>query len=150
MKKVLYALVLMVLVLPLAGYVQSVSLDTANDPWGLSLTADNIEPTGCRLTYTQFGGAPTGSLQYGSEFHIERKVDSVWTEVPMLPSDDIRVWSLIAIEITPDSNRSVDLDWSSLYGTLPAGHYRIRKVIMDFRKTGDYDTCDYYAEFEVK
>lgn len=151
MKKVLYALVLMVLILSLAGCSQGASLDTANDPWGFSLTADKITPTGCRLTFTQSGGTPTGRLQYGSEYHIEREeIDGIWTEVPVLPSDNFRAWSAIAVEIAPDSSQSVDLDWNPVYGTLPVGHYRICKVIMDFREPGDYDTCDCYAEFEVK
>ena len=45
---------------------------------------------------------------------------------------------------------SQEVDWSWLYGQLPPGRYRIGKEVMDFRKTGDYDTQDYYAEFEVK
>ena len=42
------------------------------------------------------------------------------------------------------------MNWERLYGELPSGSYRIGKEVMDFRATGDYDTNDYYAYFEIE
>ena len=42
-----------------------------------------------------------------------------------------------------------EVNWSRLYGELPAGSYRISKSVMDFRGTGDYDTKTYYAGFDL-
>ena len=42
-----------------------------------------------------------------------------------------------------------EVNWTRLYGELPAGTYRIGKSIMDFRGTGDYDTKTYYAGFDI-
>ena len=39
--------------------------------------------------------------------------------------------------------------WSALYGELAPGSYRLGKQVMDFRGTGDYDTRDYYAYFDI-
>lgn len=149
-KNILSVSVLMVLVLSLAGCAQSAPPDTSNDPWGLVLTAGEISPTGCRLTYTQSGGEPTGQLEYGREYHIEREEDGTWAKVPLILSGNAIVWTLEAVLIMPDSSQSEDVDWSGLYGTLPAGRYRVCKSITDFRQAGDYDKRDYYAEFEVE
>ena len=52
--------------------------------------------------------------------------------------------------INKNDTTSWDIDWAWLYGELPAGKYRIGKVITNFRDTGDYDTEIAYAEFEIK
>ena len=59
-----------------------------------------------------------------------------WTEEAwIIPMNDICEW---------------DVDWEWLYGAVPSGKYRIGKSIDDFRNTGDYDTKNYYAEFEIE
>lgn len=153
MKKTLCLLMLLALVLPLAGCAQAQKAipDTSNDPWGLVLTASNVKPTGCSLTFTQSGGEEiTGTLEYGSYFSVEREEDGAWSRVPYIPSDHARAWNDIAYPIPMDSSESVELEWDWLYGELPAGHYRIVKSIMDFREPGNFDNRDYYAEFEIK
>ena len=117
-----------------------------DDPWGLVLTASSATPTGLTLTFNQSGGQPTGSLQYDSKYWLERKDGEGWTRM----SASEQFWTLEAYTIPMGGQTSQEVDWSWLYGQLPPGRYRIGKEVMDFRKTGDYDTQDYYAEFEVK
>ena len=60
--------------------------------------------------------------------------------------------------ITDGSGRQVEVpekvewavDWTKLYGELPAGEYRIAKEIMNFRGGGDFDTKTFYAEFTIE
>ena len=43
----------------------------------------------------------------------------------------------------------MNIDWSNTYGKQGDGHYRIYKKVNDYRAPGDYDTYDFYAEFDI-
>ena len=119
--------------------------------WGLALTASSATPTGLTLTFTQSGGQPTGNLQYGSKYWLERKDGEGWTRRSDILEPSVNLaWTDEAYMIPIGGQTSQEVDWSWLYGQLLPGRYRIGKEVTDFRKTGDYDTQDYYAEFEVK
>lgn len=49
-----------------------------------------------------------------------------------------------------DERVAWEIKWENLYGELPAGTYRIVKPISDFRGSGDYDTEECWAAFEIK
>ena len=119
--------------------------------WGFTLTAGGVTPTGLTLTFTQSGGHPTGSLQYGAYYWLEREEEvGGWVRVPVIldPSENWG-WTDVSYHISMDGQTSEEVDWSWLYGELAPGRYRIGKEVMDFRKAGDYDTQVYYAEFSV-
>jgi len=59
------------------------------------------------------------------------------------------IWTLVAWGIPSNNTVEWTVDWSWLYGELPAGIYRIAIPIMDFRGTGDYEEKVYYAGFEL-
>lgn len=110
-------------------------------------------PTGLTLICEQSGGNPTGELQTGPMFWLERQVGGVWKNVERRQSgedaDAVYAFEDIAYILQKGSSRVWRIKWSHLYGDLPDGRYRIGKRISDFRGTGDYDTRSYYAEFEV-
>lgn len=58
-------------------------------------------------------------------------------------------WTMEAWAIPSNTETEWEVNWSRLYGELPAGTYRISKSVMDFRDTGDYDTKTYYAGFDL-
>jgi len=119
--------------------------------WGLVLTASSATPTGLTLTFIQSGGQPTGNLQYDSKYWLERKDGEGWTRRSDILEPSVNLaWTDEAYMIPIGGQTSQEVDWSWLYGQLPPGRYRIGKEVMDFREAGDYDTQDYYAEFEVK
>ena len=149
MKKALCLSALLALALSLAGCTQDLPPGGAGDPWGLTLTASEAGSTGCSLSYAQSGGEATGRLQYGSAYHVEREEDGIWSALPFASGDDDVFWTLEAYEIARDSSHSDSLDWSDLYGELLPGRYRVCKEIMNVQRPREYDTCDYYAEFEV-
>ncbi len=60
---------------------------TPEPKWGVILTAKNITPTGLTIVCTQAGGEPTGKLQTGSYYTIEKKTDGNWEKVEWLPQE---------------------------------------------------------------
>lgn len=122
-----------------------------NDPWGLILTAGAPSPTGVILNFHQAGGEPTGTLQYGSYYWLEREEEGGgWVKVPViLDLSKNWYWTQESYLIPMNAQTSEEVDWSWLYGELPPGRYRIGKEVMDFRGASDYDILNYYAEFSV-
>lgn len=148
--KLLFAILCVVLVFLNVGCSNSQESDnTENDIWGIQLTASEITPTGLTLICRQSGGEATGELHTGSFYSLEKKTGNQWSPAEMLPQKYDVAWTSEAWIIPMDDKAEWKVDWEWLYGTLPPGNYRIGKEISDFRKTGDYDTKFYYAEFEV-
>ena len=115
--------------------------------WGITLTAENITPTGFVIKCVQSGGKPTGELQTGSWYILETWTQEYgWQEAPCFAEV---CWTEEALLIVKDSVTEWEVNWEWLYGKLPEGKYRVGKEITDFRATGDYDTAIYYAEFEI-
>jgi len=119
------------------------------DIWGVKMTAKNITPSGLTIVCTQQDGEPTGELNTGSYFGLEVLQDGEWVAVELLPLEGELAWTSEAWMIPNNAETEWEVNWSSLYGELPAGSYRISKSVMDFRGTGDYDTRTYYAGFDL-
>ncbi|MBQ8280310.1 MAG: hypothetical protein IJZ23_10745 [Roseburia sp.] len=117
--------------------------------WGLTLHAEDVSPTGLTIVCTQSGGSPTGELATGSYYRLEKEETGTWVAVDYKNPDMEVGWTAEAWMIPMNDTVEWEVDWEWLYGSLPAGHYRIGKEIMDFRGTGDYDKAFYYAEFEI-
>ena len=118
------------------------------ETWGITLTAEEITPTGAIIKCTQSGGDATGELHTGSWYILENWTQEYgWKEVPYVTKENIG-WDDVAWVIPKEDCVEWEVNWEWLYGKLPAGKYRIGKSITDFRAAGDYDTVTYYAEFE--
>lgn len=127
---------------------ESSSVQTAEDPWGLSLSVKDVTPTGLTLVITQEGGSPTGELQYGSDYTLEVEQDGTWQNVPDIVDGNF-AWDGMAYLVTMDGETEQAVDWDWLFGPLSPGHYRLSKDFSDFRGTGDYDTQVYEVEFDI-
>lgn len=119
------------------------------DTWGIQLTTTKITPSGLILVCNQSGGEPTGDLQTGSYYLLEKQINEEWIALEMLPSEHKIGWDEVAWIIPIDDTVEWEVNWEWLYGDLPNGNYRIGKEITDYRDTGDYDTKTYYTNFEV-
>lgn len=120
------------------------------ETWGVTLSMENVTPTGAVLKCTQSGGEPAGELQTGSWYIIEKWTwETGWQETDRKISSQDLAWTMEAWMIPVNGETGWDVNWEFLYGKLTAGKYRIGKQIMDFRGPGDYDTAVYYAEFEI-
>lgn len=115
--------------------------------WGIELQVTNISSEGLTMECTQSGGNPSGELQTGSYYVVEKKTDGGWEELSYLPENV--GWTSEAWMIPKNDTVAWEVDWEWLYGELPAGDYRIGKEIMDFRGPGDYDKQMVYAEFGI-
>ena len=118
------------------------------DPWGLVLAAEAVTDTGLTLRFVQSGGNPSGELETGSLYWLERETGDGWEKMEPLIED--LAWTTEAYLIAMDDETEMAVDWTALYGQLPPGSYRLGKTVMDFRGTGDYDQRDYYAYFTVE
>ena len=117
---------------------------------GITLTAENITPTSSILKCIQSGGEPTGELQTGSWYILEKLTEeNGWKEMPYVIEGEIG-WTAEAWMIPLEDTCEWKIDWEWLYGKLSAGKYRIGKEVMDFRGPGDYDTQVIYTEFEIQ
>lgn len=122
--------------------------DAAKD-WGITLSAKDASATGLTLVIAQKNGEYTGTLQYGSHYSLEVWKDSAWEAVPYATEENI-AWTTVAYGVAIGSETELSIDWQWIYGSLPAGRYRIAKGFTDFRAAGDYDDQMYYAEFGIK
>ena len=120
------------------------------DPWGLVLAAEDVTDTGLTLRFVQSGGNPSGELETGSLYWLERETGDGWEKMEPLIED--LAWTTEAYLIAMDDETEMAVDWTALYGQLPPGSYRLGKSVMDFRDPGDYgdyDEKDYYAAFSL-
>ncbi|MBR6523218.1 MAG: hypothetical protein IKT39_01220 [Clostridia bacterium] len=120
--------------------------DEENLSWGIHLEAEDATPTGLELEISQSGGYPSGELQTGAWYEIE-KFDGEW--LPVAPIIDNYAWNAIAYLIPKNGEYEAKINWEWLYGKLPKGNYRLAKEITDFRETGDFDKRIFYAYFEI-
>ncbi len=120
-----------------------------SDAWGIQLTTNKVTPYGLVLVCNQSGGEPTGDLQTGTPYFIEKQIGNEWVPVEMLPTEHNRAWDNLAWGIPMNDRVEWEVNWIELYGELSDGNYRIGKVIDDFRGSGDYDEKTYYANFEL-
>ncbi|MDO4617971.1 MAG: hypothetical protein Q4B31_00440 [Clostridia bacterium] len=116
---------------------------------GITLMASEITPTGLKLTIKQEGGNPTGEIQYGAEFFLERYENAEWTHVHYIADGGV-AWNQLAYGVEMNSKAEQNINWENIYGRLPNGKYRFSKEFTDFRGTGDFDKYTISMEFEIK
>ena len=133
----------------LVGVSRTPTNHAYQDPWGVKLTVKNITSSGLTIVCDQQDGEPTGELHTGSYYGLEVLRDGEWGAVEPLPMEGELAWTSEAWMIPNNAETEWEVNWSRLYGELPAGTYRISKTVMDFRGTGDYDTKTYYAGFDL-
>ena len=120
------------------------------ETWGITLAAEDITPTSATIKCTQSGGEPTGELQTGSWYILETWTqENGWREMPYVIDGEIG-WTAEAWMIPMNSTCEWEVNWEWLYGTIPAGKYRIGKELMDFRGPGDFDKAIYFVEFSIE
>jgi hypothetical protein len=76
------------------------------------------------------------------------ETETGWEYVEPLDGEDV-CWSDVALSPGTECTTKYEVDWSELYGTLPAGHYRIGKNVMQCHDDTNWDNKTYYAEFDV-
>ena len=149
MKKYIALILSVLLTLTLFGCAEKTS-DTSDvfetDIWGITLSAENVTPSGMTLKIIQSGGEFKGELEYSTDFILEIRQNQEWVAVE---TEKNIAWESIAYSLPENQTTKRDINWNFIYGELPAGHYRLCKEFMDFKDTGKYTTRTYYAEFTL-
>lgn len=129
------------------GGVYVYNKESEADEIGLSFSLKNVSRSEATLVFDQYDDkAPTGDLQYGQEFSLEILKDGKWEDVPITIEGEYG-FNALAYIIKAGERNEEKLSWEWLYGELAAGQYRIKKRVMDFRESGDYDVYTVYAQF---
>jgi len=115
--------------------------------WGLTAAVEDVTPVSCTLRLTQSGGI-AGELTTGEWFRIDVPQNKLWAPLTTLREDVS--WNAIAHIVPPDGEITLDEQWESLYGALPAGRYRLVKDVLDVTAPGTFDKMYYYAYFEIE
>ena len=117
--------------------------------WGLTLTVDDVTPTGMTLVMDQSGGNYKGQIEYCSCLILQVRSGGDWVGVPYVQDD-------VACDLDPDNVRPNAMtrmveDWECLYGALPDGHYRYIKEFTEFDRdnTGPDRSVKFYVEFVI-
>lgn len=118
-----------------------------DNKWGVMLTAEDVTSDGMTLVCTQSGGMSTGELSTGVWYELEVSEGGQWKPAPIYAEV---CWEDIAWIIPKEEVTQWEVNWTRIYGSLSPGNYRIVKEIMDFRQTGDFDTCSSYAYFTIE
>lgn len=128
----------------------SVSDESSEGHWGLTLSVKDVTPSGLTIVFTQSNGEPAKELNTGSYFCIDRFINGAWEPVKPIPSEEELGWDSILYIINHGGETEIEESWTYIYGNLPEGKYRIGKEIMDFTDAGDYDSKMYYSEFDIE
>ncbi|MBQ7008573.1 MAG: hypothetical protein IJN05_05075 [Ruminococcus sp.] len=119
------------------------------DKWGITLYADNVTPKGMTLKIVQFGGYPSGRLEYGAAYTLEKTVNDEWQPVETITGEPL-VWNMLGYSIKKNDITEMNINWEYGYGELKPGFYRLKKEFDDFRAPGDYDKEIYEVHFTIE
>uniref|UniRef100_UPI0040568C36 M56 family metallopeptidase n=1 Tax=Agathobacter sp. TaxID=2021311 RepID=UPI0040568C36 len=100
--------------------------------------------TGGSLEITNHSGK---ELTTGEQVDIQINSDGKWYRIEQIYD---ALWEEVAYKLPDEQTTTLTIQWSFMYGKLPAGSYRIVKEVTDYRAPGDYDTYYLAAEFEIK
>ena len=114
---------------------------------GIVMTVDTetVTPEGASFLLSQNTDL---DIQYGEDYTLQQFNGSTWEDVPVIAEN--YAFHSIAYNLPKDSPKTLEIDWAWLYGSLPAGEYRLVKEFMDFRGTGDFDTYTITAPFIIQ
>ena len=116
--------------------------EEATVDWGITMTAENVTPTGCILLVTQAGCDGIGELDCGVDYLLQGLTEDGWRPVKKIRNYDI------ASEAYPlnDRTQTFEIDWASQHGKLPAGTYRIGKSVITRNASGKLEKQYFYSE----
>ena len=113
---------------------------------GLSLSVQDVTPTGLTLLCSLSEEAQSVELSTGTDYYLEVLADGQWTTYTV---EEEKVYNLCDAYYLISAGESVEipLNWDWLYGELPAGTYRVGKK---FIQTGCDDFVIRYAAFIIE
>ena len=97
---------------------------------GIKVDARNVTDKGCLIVYSYIKNdkIPAEKLLGGERYYLQEKKENEWKPV-QVKTRELFAWQDYGIIINETGEVSEENDWSGIYGTLPAGEYRIIKSI---------------------
>lgn len=151
MKKVSILALVCFLVLTIAGCSSDISeeypwritksklnIKNKNHDFSMQLSAGSLTSTGARLTVYNHSDA---EITFGVKYFIQLHRNGSWYDIDVGVLD----WPAELFIADPGSECEMEVDWSSIYGALPAGTYRIVK---EFDQSGQ--SFFLFTVFELK
>lgn len=144
MKK--HSLILLLLIL-LAVIVVVIKLLPNGNEVTVEIKKDSISNTGVSILITD---KSSNRYEWGSEYYLQVKKDNEWKKVESIASglspDNIFVSFWYGLDENHQLSQS--FNWSTRYGELPSGIYRVEKPADD--NTTHEEVYFYSNEFEIK
>ena len=116
--------------------------------WGVSFRVDDdrLSPSGSDV-YVGQTATGKGSLSTGMEYWLEKKVNGQWEKLPTITdAPDITSDGISLAKGGPSTYGY--LDWTSLYGQLEPGEYRMGKLFRNYYNNSS-STLTFYSEFAI-
>jgi len=149
MKRIFILLLILSGILTACGMKKNITNTNApEDEWGLTLSAENVTPTGLTIKFSQSDGKHYVEFTTGSQYEIEQELNGVWEKVKT--NVDNPVWNDIAYIIKSGGITDHKINWEFLYGELLEGSYRLSKEIYAFTENSGYETKTFYVYFDIK
>lgn len=115
--------------------------------WGITMTAENVTPTGCTLVLNKSDGNEAGTVYTGYSYFITRQGLLGWKELSSKSDVDTPgaiLWG------GKDGTTEWEISWKGIYGSLKPGNYRICKVFGDTDKSRTIKEQIFWAEFTIQ
>lgn len=124
--------------------VGSVSKIWATSNWITQLSAENAAATGLTMVCAELGGDPVfGTLSTTEGYWLEKWDGSNYVPLEGACENDT------PISILDDVTLRWEINWESVYGTLPSGYYRLGKEFIYENPEGAVETMTYYVKFRI-
>lgn len=123
---------------------------TALENWGITMTAEDSGPTGVTVAF-DLPEKHDGSFIFNmSQWMVQAAADGEWLDVPMLPQKEPEIpWNGHVGMLFPNEDvQRIRLDWTTVYGELPPGWYRVQGTVMLVQEGMGYNK-DFSAEFAI-
>ena len=135
--------------MPSSGNTSEVQTVKNNDKYGLTVTVEDVTPTGLTLIFTQKDVEYEGELETGDYYSVQvSDGEGNWTDVPETPGN--KGWHQVAYLIKKNDTTEFNINWEWLYGELPKGEYRIQKLLQQHISPDNINKAEYYSYFEIK
>lgn len=105
-------------------------IDRYAEDWGVEVQVSNVIPTSVSLTIKQKNGQETGTI-VATHYSLLGENAALPGPEMICTGEEARRLSELETTIAPNDTTQLTIDWTALYGPLPAGEYTLALSIQD-------------------
>ena len=121
--------------------------ELTENPWGITLSVENVTPTGLTMVVTQSDVELTETLITGLSYNdLEVFSKDGWVDVVDI-SGELSGSLGTGVAINENDTQTFNAAWEWKYGSLTSGYYRIGKTISVY---GSEESITLYAQFQIE